>query len=243
MAALTAASDFGAGVPAVPIAADSSPSKPPGHATAHLQGWTVQIDTRLQQPEHAELGRRAEKLLSARLADIVTALPADKVARLRQVPIWLDLSCGDLKGMQYHPSADWLKDHGHDPAMARGVHIARADVFVSARHQQIQPWCVLHELAHAYHDQVLGFANPEVKKVWDDYVASGHGERALNFNGNEVRHYAMTNEKEFFAEMTEAYFGANDFFPYVYGELKQAEPEIYGLLRKLWGPAPIEKGA
>jgi len=29
---------------------------------------------------------------------------------------------------------------------------------------------------------------------------------------------------EFFAEMTEAYFGSNDFYPFVIGELKQAKP-------------------
>ena len=29
-----------------------------------------------------------------------------------------------------------------------------------------------------------------------------------------MRHYALTNHKEFFAEMSEAYFGMNDFFPF-----------------------------
>jgi hypothetical protein len=35
---------------------------------------------------------------------------------------------------------------------------------------------------------------------------------------------------EFFAEMTEAYFGVNDFFPFNRAELKEAEPEIYRLM-------------
>ncbi|MGO9112581.1 MAG: hypothetical protein ACLP9L_25400 [Thermoguttaceae bacterium] len=33
--------------------------------------------------------------------------------------------------------------------------------------------------------------------------------------GQHVRHYALTDHKEFFAEMSEAYFGMNDFFPFV----------------------------
>jgi hypothetical protein len=45
----------------------------------------------------------------------------------------------------------------------------------------------------------------------------------------------LTNEKEFFAEMTEAYFGHNDFFPFNRAELKQEEPELYELLTKIWG--------
>lgn len=39
---------------------------------------------------------------------------------------------------------------------------------------------------------------------------------------------------EFFAEMTEAYFGVNDFFPFNRAELKENEPEIYTLLTDIW---------
>ena len=50
-----------------------------------------------------------------------------------------------------------------------------------------------------------------------------------------MRHYALTDQKEFFAEMTEAYFGMNDFFPFNRAELMTEEPEIFELLRKVWG--------
>jgi hypothetical protein len=36
--------------------------------------------------------------------------------------------------------------------------------------------------------------------------------------------------------MTEAYFGTNDFFPFNRGELMTAEPEIYQLMKEIWGP-------
>lgn len=36
----------------------------------------------------------------------------------------------------------------------------------------------------------------------------------------------------------ECYFGSNDFYPFVTGELKQAEPEIFALLAEIWGPLP-----
>jgi len=45
----------------------------------------------------------------------------------------------------------------------------------------------------------------------------------------------MTDQKEFFAEMTESFFGSNDFYPFVPGELKRAEPEIYALMETIWG--------
>jgi len=43
---------------------------------------------------------------------------------------------------------------------------------------------------------------------------------------------------EFFAEMTEAYFGVNDFFPFNRAELKEAEPEILALLSNIWESPP-----
>lgn len=216
------------------------PALPTAHQTRQIEGWTVHVDERLLSGAPAELGREALALLGAKLADVAALLPADKVTRLRQVGFWLDLDHGALTSMQYHPSAGWLEQHGYRRELAKAVHIPVAARFTDRRHQQVQPWCVLHELAHAYHDQVLGFDHPEVRAVWESYVASGRGNRALHVDGRKVRHYALTNAKEFFAEMTEAYFGTNDFYPFVHGELKQAEPETHALLRRLWGPAALE---
>ena len=122
--------------------------------------------------------------------------------------------------------------------MAKAVHIPSAADYVSASHQFIQPWSTLHELAHAYHDQVLGFENPKIKAAWKAFVDSGHGNETLYIKGKTTKHYALTNQMEFFAEMTESYFGQNDFFPFNRAELKREEPELFELLVKIWGPLP-----
>ena len=92
-----------------------------------------------------------------------------------------------------------------------------------------------HELAHAYHDQVLGFEEPRILAAWKKFVASGKYESVKHVSGRMVRHYALTDQKEFFAEMSESYFGRNDFYPFDREELKQAEPEIFKLLQDVWG--------
>ncbi len=51
-------------------------------------------------------------------------------------------------------------------------------------------------------------------------------------------HATLTNQMEFFAEMTECYFGSNGFYPFGTGELKQAEPETFALMAAIWGPLP-----
>ena len=57
----------------------------------------------------------------------------------------------------------------------------------------------------------------------------------LLFDGTRVRHYGLTDHKEFFAEMSEAYFGQDDFFPFNRTDLMTAEPEIFKLMQAIWG--------
>jgi len=111
-----------------------------------------------------------------------------------------------------------------------------AEAIFEKRQISDMPWGILHELAHAYHHQVIGFDNKEIIKAYEKFKASGHGENCLHYSGKLVEHYALTDHKEFFAEMTEAYFGTNDYYPFNHGELKQAEPEIYQLIKKIWKP-------
>jgi hypothetical protein len=216
------------------------PTKPDSRTSHQIEGWTVRIDDRLLAGQDEALGRRTIALLTAKLADITLTVPSARVADLKCVPIVLDLTHGTLTSMQYHPSATWLVEHGFSRDLEKVVHIPVAAGFVSARHNHIQPWCLLHELAHAFHDQVLGFEHVRVKDVWQQYVDSGRGDKALHVDGRTVRHYALTNQKEFFAEMTETYFGTNDFFPFVNGELKHSEPETYSLMREVWGDVPAK---
>ena len=62
------------------------------------------------------------------------------------------------------------------------------------------------------------------------------GQRSLRkgtaLHGQKVRHYGLTNHKEYFAESTEAYLGVNDFYPFVRAELQEHDPEMYELLKK-----------
>jgi hypothetical protein len=215
-------------------ARDSMPSKPASRSIRTIEGWTVRVDDRLFAPPNEALGQSALKLLASKLIDITYVMPQDKLVKLQTIPIVLDLTHGSLHSMQYHPSAEWLEAHGYSRDLARCVHICEAADFARARQVHEQPWAVLHELAHAYHDQVLGFDEPRILIAYEEFKKSGRGDATLLFNGQHTRHYGLTNHKEFFAEMTEAYFGMNDFFPFNRAELIAAEPQIYALMKTLW---------
>jgi hypothetical protein len=139
--------------------------------------------------------------------------------------------------MQYHPSREWLVNNGHDPRLAKKVHITQARELLSRGQMLKHPAVVLHELAHAYHDQVLSFDHPEIIDVFKKAKAAGSYEKVLLYSGEKVKHYALTDHKEYFAEGTEAYFYRNDFYPFVRAELKEHDPAFHDLLVKIWGPA------
>ncbi|MGC8828982.1 MAG: metallopeptidase [Verrucomicrobiia bacterium] len=208
--------------------------KPTSRVTKYIEGWTVRIDTRLLQPPNIELGERCIKFLESKLMDITYVVSEPRLSELKKVVIVLDLNYGKLNSIQYHPSVGWLKSNGYEPELAKCVHIPVAAQLPTQRNVREQPWVILHELAHAYHDQYLDFENPKILEAYERYKQSGHGNATLLFNGQRVKHYALTDHKEFFAEMTEAYFGVNDFFPFNRAELMTAEPEIYELLRSIW---------
>ena len=218
-----------------PAAAQLPAPIPTAHTERDIEGWTVHIDDRLLDGPDKKVGDHALRILSNRLYDIQHVVPAEKTKLLRKVHIWIDLSHGKLKPAQYHPSAGWLKSNGFSETLAKCVHIPVAAEFASVNHQRVQPWSTLHELAHAYHDQVLGFDHPGISAAWRRFKAGGKYEKILHINGHLTKHYALTNEKEFFAEMTESFFGQNDFFPFNRAELRREEPDIHQLLTEIWG--------
>ena len=213
--------------------AETPPFEPTGsYSKEALEGWPIYI-SRAFGDEHKDLLDRTLAELRAQLFEITRVVPNDALARLREVPIWVEYRDRDTPCMCYHPSKEWLSGNGYNPDKEKGVEIAHAETFLKWTHDQ--PWMVLHELAHSYHDRVLNFDNAEVKSAYEAAVKSGQYKKVLHINGRHVDHYALTNEKEYFAECSEAYFGTNDFYPFVRAELVEVDPAMAKLLEKLWG--------
>jgi hypothetical protein len=208
--------------------------QPDSRSPRDIEGWRVLVDDRLLEPSNEELGARAMRFLESKLFEIKAIVPRNRVDQLQQVTIVLDLSCGGLESMQYHPSDAWLTANGYPADLVKCVHLPKAVDVATPRNINEQPWVILHELAHAYHDQFLGFDHPEIMVAYQRYRDGGKGDATLLYDGQRVKHYALTDQKEFFAEMTEAFLGSNDFYPFNRAELLDTEPEIYRLLARIW---------
>ena len=215
---------------------DSSNSGGIQRETRDISGWSVHISRDLLAT-NAEATRLALKLLQAQLEGIVRVAPPAAVAELRKVPLWISPEYPETPPRaEYHPDANWLRENGRDPAMAKGVEFTNVRIFESETKRM--PVFALHELAHSYHDRVLGYNHAGIAAAYEKAKASGKYDQVQRRDASGQvsieRAYAMTDPQEYFAETTEAFFGTNDFFPFTRADLKQHDPEMFALLEKLW---------
>jgi hypothetical protein len=221
---------------ATPVDPAKQPIPTAQYVPRQIEGWEVRVNRTLLE-EKADLGDAALKLLAVKLYDTTRVVPEKPLAELRKVPVWLGVDDGPNERAQYHPSADWLTKHNFNPEKAKGVEIGNAACFLKTAREQ--PAMVLHEMAHAYHDRVLGFHHEGIREAYAEAKKSGVYESVLRISGVKERHYALTDPQEYFAEGTEAFLGTNDFYPFVRAELKEHDPTLHELLGKLWNdPSP-----
>lgn len=204
------------------------------YATQELRGWKLYLHPTLLA-EHAEIGNRVLALLDHQLAAIERRVPEQAVEQLRKIPIWIEHDEPHHPCMCYHPDAGWLRENQMNPDKQDCIEIANAENFLSWTIDQ--PWMVLHELAHGYHELFLpdGYENAAVAKALEQAREKQTYDSVRHVNGSKVRHYALTNPMEYFAEGTEAYFGTNDFYPFVRTELETHDPELCRVLAEVWG--------
>lgn len=217
----------------------AEPPKALGRQTKTIEGWSLLISDELMEKNKGET-ERALELLTLQLQEITRVVPAPAVAELKKVPLWFSPQYpGVPPRAEYHPGAGWLRDNKRDPAMEKGVEFT--DVLNFERETKRMPNFTLHELAHAYHDRFLpqGFDNEAIKTAFQKAKKSGLYDRVEQRFGDgrsaNVRAYAITNPMEYFAECSEAFFSTNDFFPFNREQLAKHDPEMFALLKTLWG--------
>ena len=194
----------------------------------NILGWTVKINVMLRQQDAAALDW-ALVLLTSQLKAICKLVAAKPLVELKRVTLWLSTEYPKTPPRaEYHPGADWLRSNGRNPEMVKGVEITDVKNFDAETRRM--PLFVLHELAHAYHDRVLGNDEPRLLAAYKNAKASGKYDRVerQDSEGRKRfdRAYALTSVQEYFAEGTEAFFGANDFFPFNKDQLKASMKDM-----------------
>jgi len=204
------------------------------HETRDIEGWTVHVDKSLLSGEYKETGELALKILGQRLHVIALKLPEKPVIQMRKVPIFLDRT-HPMGNNHYHPGKDWLVERGYHPALHRAVQITNANTLIREAKRPSSTSVMLHELAHAYHDQVLSFDHPEILEAYQKFCDSRKFDRVAYVSGKQMPHYGLTDHKEYFADMTETFFVGNSYYPFNHYQLYHEHRPSYDLIAKIWG--------
>ncbi len=184
-----------------------------------LAGFPASIGREvLAQPE----GEEALRLIEAKLAESRVLLK-EQVGSLAPVSIRIEWDRGD-GNLRYRPAE-------------RVLEISSAKSLLHSK-SKWEPMVVLHELSHAVVDLWLKRSDPGLLAAYRGAVASD-AYAAVDQNGGPPRAaYALTKEDEYFAELSEAYFGYNDWFPHTREQLERVDAAGYALMQRAWGPPP-----
>lgn len=203
----------------------------------NIEGWSVYINKQdlIDHPE--EMAREIDHLQNQFYQTRLT-VPAPAVAIMQErVPLWMEYDSDP--GLSFHPSYRWLLNKGYPSPEGLKSLVSNCRAKGFGKNALHQPWVVLHELTHGYDFLYLGeakhYSNPQLKEAYKRAKDSGTYESVLCRYSKGAKHYALSNPMEYFAENTEAYFGANDFYPFVRAELKEHDPACYTLLQTIWG--------
>ncbi len=215
--------------------AHAAPARPIAEYVTHeVQGFKVHADPAFTESE----SKAVLELLNADLAKVVEVVPAGALAVVRTVPIVVTRKTiarpgNGGRGACFHPSSEWLIANGYDAERAGVVEIVSTEDYTAWR--SIQPAMILHELAHAFH-WLIGFYRQDLRDAFNTVVAGKTLYQAVaHVDGREpARAYALSNDHEYFAELTEAWFWSNDFYPFNREDLKSYDPAGAQLIERLW---------
>jgi len=204
------------------------------YQSIQIAGWQVLLDDGCRQG--GEDDRRAFDAVLAEQVTRLGRLPEAAREQLRRsVKVYVSSATYRKFGAQHHPSAEWLAQNGYPREMAGHVEICNWREFTGL--VRSQPFCLLHEMAHAFHhltptaDPVIGVAYGKAKDAGlYRQVTRGHGKEL-------VEAYALSTRHEYFAELSEAFFGENDFAPYDRQELTAYDPVGLRMITEVWAVA------
>lgn len=131
-----------------------------------------------------------------------------------------------------------LRQNKH-PLKANNVEIVSMKS-VTAEHQpgaKLERCVILHELAHVVHFQLFGGNNLLIKLAYRQAMDAKLYEDSRNIDGRAIKPYACTNEHEYFAELSCAYFSKLNYFPFTREQLRKYDPTGYRMMEAVWGKA------
>jgi hypothetical protein len=208
-------------------------------------GWKVWVERELAEG-YPDLADKALRRLDAKLGELIRLLPASSHARLQQLPIFLMLgeeakAGGRDNGAEYfqHDAPNFFEQLDPRWGSSLVIYSARNYVWLT------DDWALrllIHEFAHAWHLEQWPEKQPDIMAAWKNAVAQKLYEGVKDVQATRlVQAYAATNQLEYFAELSCAYFFRGEYEPFDREALREHDPAGFAMIEKMWGvhgPAP-----
>ena len=210
-----------------------------GYKRHTVEGFTLLVSDEVLTADVSGFERKPLEVLELELKAVSKMMTPRALTTLRRLVIWVEWDDrqqvtngrdGTAVAVYYGGHQLSLMRKGMHPLKAKSVTVLRMKS-LTAEHQPKTDSgrCVLlHEIAHAVHDNLLGSDHPGVRAAYRQAM-----ERKLY----DRSQYVSTNEAEFFAELTCAYFDQLHHHPRTREELRKYDPASYRLLDSVWGAA------
>jgi len=207
-----------------------------GYRTVKMEGFTLLISQDVEKANVTEFKTKPLEVLEGELKTITSVMNARALSGLRKLLIWVEWDESTSLSNGRGGSAVAVYYGGHQLSLlAQGKHPLQAKTVtvlslrsITREHQpdRTNPRCVLlHEFAHAVHDQVLGMDHPRIKLAYQQAM-----ERKLY----DKAQYVSTNPAEFFAELSACYLDKLHYYPQNRDDLKKHDANSYKTLESIW---------
>lgn len=195
--------------------------------------WSPRFDSR------AELRESVRAALTADITETWSLISPDARSTLTGTRIIVNPSnCSPdgarLRGAAFHVSAEWLSSHGYDPRREGAVEVHDAREYLHDRGAD-QPLVLLHELTHAMTFHASGDVVEQLTSAYESALSSGKYDDVQHASpGQRGRAYALKSRDEYAAELSEAYLGKNDWYPFTRADLTPFDPAGEAVVEAVW---------
>jgi hypothetical protein len=207
-----------------------------GYSIKSIQGWTVHFNDQLLT-KAPEVYSEVLPLLDNRLYGIRLVVGEAALAELQKVPIWVELNdTVDTRDplASYFPHKEMMQKQNLNVEKAQSIELSNAANFVVWSKKS--PSSILFLLmANAYHDRVVHYENPELIALQKKAAESRRYDLLLNIQGTRSNGLTAQDPRTYFAMLSQAYLDVSSYYPFVRGEIKEWDPEMYAFLVKAWG--------
>jgi hypothetical protein len=214
---------------------------PLGYERRTILGFTVLASREVLDRPRDKFGRTPLDVLELELSDLKRVVVPPIFRVLQRVPVWAEWDKRDVKMANvvarywgYTPEA--LEKSGQDARKSGTIEVLTLKEIGELRHPgtAFQQIILLHEMAHAVHDRLLGWHRPDVKAAFQQAVDRNLYDQVNDRFGHRGKAYARTNEMEYFAELSCAYLDTCVYYPFTYEDLKHHDPVGFKLMERVW---------